>query len=137
MSIEEIINVLTNERACVARQGGPGCDRDCGRCDLVLPDKVILQAYDAAIALLHTLPDAQSTTTKPQGNGWISAKERLPGKLTIVWAYKDGQVHVCRRCLVGSWESLTDEDRRRYGRYWTYGPSHWMPFAVPEPPKED
>lgn len=59
MSIKEIIKVLEQERACVARQGEEWCDRDCARCDLVMDDKVILEAYDAVIALLRTHPDAQ------------------------------------------------------------------------------
>lgn len=59
MSIEEIIKVLEQERACVARQGEDGCDRDCVRCDLVMDDKVILGAYDTAISLLRTHQDNQ------------------------------------------------------------------------------
>lgn len=59
MSIEEIIKVLVTERTCVKRQSGRGCDRTCERCDLVLDDKVISKAYEDAIALLRTYPEAQ------------------------------------------------------------------------------
>lgn len=53
--IEKIIKVLSQERACVARQSGAGCNRDCGCCDLVLDDKTVLQAYDAAIEKLRAM----------------------------------------------------------------------------------
>ncbi len=47
MTAEEAIRVLRNERECVQRQG---CDRNCAVCDLVLPDEIIINAYDMAIA---------------------------------------------------------------------------------------
>lgn len=108
-----------------------------------------IETIKATIALLRTHPDAQTNEpltleelremdgqpVRMNRMDWISVEDRLPDKLTKVWAYKDGGIHVCRRCSVGSWESLTSEDTQRYGRYWTYGPSHWIP--LPPPPKED
>lgn len=44
--------ILRNEKKCVERNIA-GCDRDCAKCDLLLPDKDILAAYDTAIALLE------------------------------------------------------------------------------------
>lgn len=44
--------ILRNEKECVERNIA-GCTRDCANCDLLLPDKDILAAYDTAIALLE------------------------------------------------------------------------------------
>lgn len=53
MTNEKAIEVIKTERRCVLRNIR-GCDRDCGKCDLVLPDEDILTAYDMAIrALSH------------------------------------------------------------------------------------
>lgn len=98
MSIEEIIKVLEQERACVARQGEGGCDRDCARCDLVMDDKVILQAYDAAIEKLRTHQDAQPNEPltlaelremdgKPV---WVTHKDGSGGRWGIVNIYPSG-----------------------------------------------
>lgn len=51
MSNELAIEVLETEKKCVKRNI-TGCCRDCAVCDLVLPDDVILSAYDWAIRLL-------------------------------------------------------------------------------------
>lgn len=45
-------DILRNEKACVERNI-EGCTRDCANCDLLLPDKDILAAYDTAIAMLE------------------------------------------------------------------------------------
>ena len=44
--------ILRNEKKCVERNIA-GCDRDCAKCDLLLPAKDILAAYDTAIALVE------------------------------------------------------------------------------------
>ena len=48
MNTEQILKVLKNERECIARQNGK-CDRNCAKCDLVLPDTEILEVYDFLI----------------------------------------------------------------------------------------
>ena len=53
MYINEVINVLENEKECVKRNIA-GCDRDCINCDLVMLDETILKAYDTAINILNT-----------------------------------------------------------------------------------
>lgn len=53
MTREEAIKVLQNERECVQRQSGQGCDHNCAVCDLVLPDKAIIDAYGMAISALR------------------------------------------------------------------------------------
>ena len=51
MKIERAIKVIQTEQKCVSRQQ---CDRDCAKCDLVMKDTDILEAYDMAISALHT-----------------------------------------------------------------------------------
>ena len=45
------IEVLETEKKCV-KHNIDGCCRECAECDLVLPDDVILSAYDWAIRLM-------------------------------------------------------------------------------------
>ncbi len=59
MSIKETIKVLSNELACVKRQTGPGCDRNCAACDLVLPDELVISAYQTAINILRSQQKAK------------------------------------------------------------------------------
>ena len=58
MTNERVIEVLKNEKKCVLRNIR-GCDRDCGKCDLVLPEEEILTAYDAAIRVLEGEDDGK------------------------------------------------------------------------------
>ncbi len=59
MTIEETIKVLYNEMACVKRQTGPGCDRNCAACDLVLPDELVISAYRTAVDILRARQEAE------------------------------------------------------------------------------
>lgn len=59
MSIKETIKVLSNELACVMRQTGPSCDRNCAACDLVLPDEIVISAYQTAINILRAQQKAE------------------------------------------------------------------------------
>lgn len=52
MKIDELLNVIRTERECIARQQ---CDRDCGKCDLVMDAEEILQAYNEIIEILECL----------------------------------------------------------------------------------
>ena len=47
--LNNTIGVLAFEQECVRRND---CDRNCAQCDLVLPDKMILDAYSYAIDVL-------------------------------------------------------------------------------------
>jgi hypothetical protein len=58
MSNERVIEVLMNGKKCVLRNIR-GCDRECGKCDLVLPDEEILTAYDAAIRIIQGEDDGK------------------------------------------------------------------------------
>lgn len=57
MPDKEFIKVLENELECVKRQCGNFCNnkRDCKHCDLVLEDKVIINAYEEAIQALKII----------------------------------------------------------------------------------
>ena len=49
--------VLRNEYRCVQRNITGRCNRECGECDLVLPDEVILYAYEECIAVMERVED--------------------------------------------------------------------------------
>lgn len=55
--LNDTIGVLAVEQECVRRND---CDRDCAKCDLVLPDTMILDAYSYAIDVLQHIRDAAS-----------------------------------------------------------------------------
>lgn len=42
--------VIQNEMECVKRAAGGICDRQCGMCDLLLPEDTILEAYNWVLA---------------------------------------------------------------------------------------
>lgn len=49
--------VMEIERECVQRNVDKKCDRECAKCDLVLPDVEVLKAYDEVITLLKNSTD--------------------------------------------------------------------------------
>ena len=54
--IDKTISFLQTERKCVLRQGTPKCpNRECEKCDLVLPEEDVIAAYNSAIELLKEL----------------------------------------------------------------------------------
>ena len=57
MNIQAILKVLKNERECIARQGTAKCDRNCGFCELCLPDDEILAVYDFLIGGYESMTD--------------------------------------------------------------------------------
>ena len=57
--LNNTIGVLAFEQECVRRND---CDRNCAQCDLVLPDKMILDAYSYAIDVLQYIRDTVSAT---------------------------------------------------------------------------
>lgn len=50
ITVDIMLSVMRNERECIARQE---CDRDCGKCDLVMDSETILAVYDAVIKRLE------------------------------------------------------------------------------------
>lgn len=49
--------VMEIERECVDRNIRKECDRNCEKCNLVLPDKEVLDAYDEVIQMLKRQDD--------------------------------------------------------------------------------
>ena len=60
MTKTEVIHILKIERECISRD----CDRNCGYCDLVQEQDVLLDAYDSAIALLSIEPEDRDDITR-------------------------------------------------------------------------
>ena len=58
----EAIEVIKTEKRCVLRNMR-GCDRHCGKCDLVLPEVDILLAYDIAIRALGRFVPVEKTVS--------------------------------------------------------------------------
>ena len=56
MTRKEAAGVIKFEKACVLRQDTPRCNRDCKKCDLLLPTEDVLTAYDMAIKALEQQP---------------------------------------------------------------------------------
>lgn len=58
MTNEEVIDVIKTESECVRK--AENCDRNCGKCSLVMPTENILEAYDVAIRSIKTLDKIQT-----------------------------------------------------------------------------
>ena len=58
--IDEVIYIIDNERQCVLRQDTPKCDRDCKKCDLVLPTRDVLTAYTYTLQILYEVRKKQN-----------------------------------------------------------------------------
>ena len=58
----EAVEIIKTEKKCVLRNMR-GCNRDCGKCDLVLPEESILLAYDMAIRSLSRLVPVDRTVS--------------------------------------------------------------------------
>lgn len=54
MTRVEAIKILENEKECVKR--AEYCNRQCGKCELVKEDKIILKTFDIAIEALEQEP---------------------------------------------------------------------------------
>ena len=54
-NLVKAIEVIKTEKECVMRNVGSNCNRDCYGCDLIMPDKDILDAYDIAIDAIEKM----------------------------------------------------------------------------------
>ena len=68
MTLEEAIEIIKVERACVKRNTDNKCDRDCINCDLLRTEEEIFAAYDMAIESLEKAEKFQ----------WVPVSERTP-----------------------------------------------------------
>ena len=50
--LRKMKKVITIERECVTRASNNQCNRDCGRCDLILPSADIIDAYNIILEKL-------------------------------------------------------------------------------------
>lgn len=55
MTVDRAIEVLEHEKECVIRNIKNQCNRDCAKCDLLLPDMDIVIAYNYALAVLNDM----------------------------------------------------------------------------------
>ena len=51
----DVLKVIETERKCVIRNAIGNCDRDCAKCDLLLPTNDIVEAYDRVITMIQNL----------------------------------------------------------------------------------
>ena len=58
MTIDEAIELMKNEKACVLK--ADTCDRDCAKCKLVKKTEDVLSAYDMVIKALEQEPYADA-----------------------------------------------------------------------------
>ena len=87
MTIDETIKVLSNERACVMRNTAGACDRDCAACDLVLPDKLVIDAYRTAVNILR----AKQAEEKAEPLTLKELRERAERCEGVYVAHTDGR----------------------------------------------
>lgn len=97
MNIEDTIRVLSHERICVMRQIEPGCDRDCAACDLVLPDELVISAYQKAVNILRAQQEAEKNELLP-----LEELRRMDGQPVYVMRPRYGQ----RWALVNAYQPL-------------------------------
>ena len=58
MELKDLLKVMQNERACILRARERNCNQNhCIDCDLVMPDNVLLNAYDTVIELIKSIDD--------------------------------------------------------------------------------
>lgn len=65
MTIEQAINIIENEIRCVQRATTNCCDRDCGKCPLVMDDTAIIKAYGMAIQALQDIDQIKGIINAP------------------------------------------------------------------------
>ena len=76
MTENEAIKVIQTEKSCVLRNID-GCDRDCGKCDLVMEDKEIIFGYDMAISALSEIQQYRTIGTVEEIEPYIRLAEKL------------------------------------------------------------
>ena len=58
MKTSELLRIMENERQCILRARERNCNQNhCINCDLVMPDDVLLNAYENVIALIKMSDD--------------------------------------------------------------------------------
>lgn len=95
IDVDRAIRVIETEHECVSRD----CDRDCGKCDLVMESDEILSAYDDVLYLLKRKGTWKRTMLLDKENGLFNC-----GCCLKAWEaprntdlYKAG-FHYCPNC---------------------------------------
>ena len=102
MTIPEIIGVIKFEKACVLRQDTPQCNRECKKCDLLLPTEDVLQAYDEVIRFLELrIPKpAKQSKTPRYGMGYEYYDWHCPNCGRFL-AYEPYKCNIPKICVCG------------------------------------
>lgn len=90
MTENEAIEVIITEKKCVLRNI-QGCDRKCGKCDLVMKDKVIIAGYNVAISALEEIQQYREIGTVEECR---EAMEKQKAKCPDIWGdgYSEGKI---------------------------------------------
>lgn len=140
MTIQEAIEIIEVERACVKRNTDNKCDRDCINCDLLRTEEEIFAAYDMAIESLEKaekyrwIPVKVRSTTEEDG---IDMRKfpwfldfPLPEDGERILVSRNGYVDVDenvmseRDCYLDSWGDWADVEA-------------WMPLPAPYKKEEE
>lgn len=110
MTRKEAAGVIKFEKACVLRQDTPRCNRDCKKCDLLLPTEDVLTAYDMAIKALEQEPKTGHWNTYEITQGgineeWIECSECMWSNALVI------QRNYCPNCGC-KMEVIGDDNRR-------------------------
>lgn len=62
MKGEEVIEILSVERACICRQARGDCQRICKDCEFKVPGDKLLEAVDKAIEVLKFVENRKKAT---------------------------------------------------------------------------
>ena len=94
MQKDKVIKIIETERECVRRD----CDRDCGRCDLVMDKTDILLAYNEVLKMLRN----KAKPSWRQGKAFCgNCGAQLPAK-----KFETNYCHYCGCEIL--WGRLTD-----------------------------
>ena len=102
MTRKEAAGVIKFEKACVLRQDTPRCNRDCKKCDLLLPTEDVLTAYDMAIKALEQQP-CEDTISRQAA---IDALSQYPFEKVV------NCVSIIEELPSAQPEQLTDKEQR-------------------------
>lgn len=121
MTIDEAIELMRNEKACVLIAGI--CDRDCSKCELVRKTEDLLSAYDMAIKALERTKWIPCSERQPQENGnYLAFYRTSDGTASLEFMKVD-------HCNAGGGWLHEENGRKAYKKLIA-----WMP--LPEPYNE-
>ena len=114
MTRKEAAGVIKFEKACVLRQDTPRCNRDCKKCDLLLPTEDVLTAYDMAIKALEQEP-CEDTISRQ------AAIDALQGNMGEQKEALDMAIEALSKPTVSGWIPVAERTPEDEGPYLVYG----------------